>query len=343
MSSPRITTNDLKIAIETNLTGIVKSYLSSGGNPNANIWIPDKFPIDEHLVLAEPSSSCTISAIHVSTFSCIRIVKKGTWEEWEHAIDILDLLIAAGANVNLQVRVAGHGHVSPLSLTLLVIEKLNRTNNTYAIQRDGLVLLTEKLMPSPSALLFPKSIPTVTMIPQSVANTYKNLLLSSNQSDIQFVCSDGEILPAHKIILAAASPYFETAFDGPWAENTPKGEWHTKHPSSLIKAVLTYIYTGDVSDSVAGETFMDMLSIAGEYNLPSLTELAAFHCIRSMSVANFKKMAQLAYIHGIENLKKACCEFLKTNKVAILKNPNVMSLPTESPDLWAELTAGIAP
>jgi hypothetical protein len=176
-----------------------------------------------------------------------------------------------------------------------------------------------------------------------VANTYKNLLLSSNQSDIQFVCSDGEILPAHKIILAAASPYFETAFDGPWAENTPKGEWHTKHPSSLIKAVLTYIYTGDVSDSVAGETFMDMLSIAGEYNLPSLTELAVFHCIRSMSVANFKKMAQLAYIHGIENLKKACCEFLKTNNVAILKNPNVMSLPTESPDLWAELTAGIAP
>jgi hypothetical protein len=46
MSSPRITTNDLKIAIETNLTGIVKAYLSSGGDPNANIWIPDKFQID---------------------------------------------------------------------------------------------------------------------------------------------------------------------------------------------------------------------------------------------------------------------------------------------------------
>jgi hypothetical protein len=56
-----------------------------------------------------------------------------------------------------------------------------------------------------------------------------------------------------------------------------------------------------------------------------------------MSVANFKKMAQLAYIHGIENLKNACCEFLKTNNVAMLKNPNVlMSLPTESPDLLVD-------
>ena len=61
------------------------------------------FPIDEHLVISKPSSSYPISPIHVSTLSCLRIVKKGTWEEWEGAIDILDLLIAAGANVNLQV------------------------------------------------------------------------------------------------------------------------------------------------------------------------------------------------------------------------------------------------
>mmetsp|Transcript_23334 Transcript_23334/g.42313 ORF Transcript_23334/g.42313 Transcript_23334/m.42313 type:complete len:90 (-) Transcript_23334:96-365(-) len=62
-----------------------------------------------------------------------------------------------------------------------------------------------------------------------------------------------------------------------------------------------------------------------------------------MSVANFKNMAQLAYIHAIENLKKACCKFLKTNYVAILKNPNVMSLPTKSPDLWAEFNSWYHP
>jgi hypothetical protein len=179
MSSPRITTNDLKIAIQSNLTGIVQAYLSSGGNPNP--IVNGSFQIDE-LGLSEPSSSYPIPPIHVSTLSCLRIVKKGTWEEWERAIDILDLLIAAGANVNLQVHVRseeflGNSHVSPLSLTLMVMEKLNRMNGINEIQRDKLDLLMEKLMPSPSALLFPKSIPTVT-IPQSVANTNKNLLFS---------------------------------------------------------------------------------------------------------------------------------------------------------------------
>jgi hypothetical protein len=244
----------------------------------------------EHLVLSQPSSSYPISPIHVSTLSCLCIVKKGTWEEWKGAIDILDLLIAAGANVNLHVHVKhkllGNSHVSPLSLTLMVMEKLNRMNGTNEIQRNALKLLTEKLMSSPSALLFPKSIPTVT-IPQSVANTYKNLLLSSNQSDIQFVCSDGEILPAHKIILAAASPYFETAFDGPWAENTPKGEWHTKHPSSLIKAVLTYIYTGDVSDSVAGETFMTC------YRLQASIQSSVIQRAGSISLHSFHECRKL--------------------------------------------------
>jgi hypothetical protein len=97
-----------------------------------------------------------------------------------------------------------------------VIEKLPLIN---VFQQQRFNQLMETLISSPFALL----IPTVT-IPQSAANTYKNLLSSSDQSDIYFVCNDGEILPAHKIIFAAASLYFETAFDGPWTENNANGE-----------------------------------------------------------------------------------------------------------------------
>jgi hypothetical protein len=53
-------------------------------------------------------------------------------------------------------------------------------------------------------------------------------------------------------------------------------------------------------------------------------------------------MVQLAYIHDIKYIKKPCCGFLKTNSIAILKNPDVMSLSTESPDLWTESTADIS-
>lgn len=345
MSSPQITIGDLRIAIESNLTEVVKSYISYGEDPNQKIYGYGMLRIDD-LALLSLRDYNHIPPIHVSAVSCLRtIMRQGSNDDWESAIGILDSLIAAGAKLNmlanLQARVGQiteYWNLSPLSLTLKVIEKHNHLNGSDWKLRE----LTEKLAPSTCALLFPKSIPTVT-IPQSVATTYKNLLFSPDQSDIKFVCKDGEILPAHKIILDAASPYFRTAFHGPWVENMPEGEWHTSHSSSLIKAVLTYIYTGDISDSLVGETLLEVLSIAGEYDIPSLKELAAFHCVRSISVANFKKMVQFAYIHDIENLKTACCAFLKTNCVAVLKNPGVMSLPTESPDLWAELTADIAP
>ena len=67
----------------------------------------------------------------------------------------------------------------------------------------------------------------------------------------------------------------------------------------IIKAVLTYIYTGDVSESlVVGETLLDICyRLQASIDIPSLKELVVFHCIRSISVANFKKQYGPARIY----------------------------------------------
>jgi hypothetical protein len=69
----------------------------------------------------------------------------------------------------------------------------------------------EKLLPDASLDSMHDAVP----ISLLVVNTYKTLLLSQDYSDITFICRDGIAFPAHKGILAAASPYFKTAFDGP--------------------------------------------------------------------------------------------------------------------------------
>jgi len=71
------------------------------------------------------------------------------------------------------------------------------------------------------------------------------LQLSSSLVDVTITCSSGQTIRCHKIILAAASPYFQTLF----SENT------AKHPVVLLphvdfpelQDVVQYVYRGEVS------------------------------------------------------------------------------------------------
>ena len=89
-------------------------------------------------------------------------------------------------------------------------------------------------------------VPYTTPVLSGVPSRYMTMLFSDDYSDVSFHCSDGVCIPAHKCILAASSAYFKTALRGDWAENNADGIWETSHSSSIIKSVLTVIYTGSV-------------------------------------------------------------------------------------------------
>jgi hypothetical protein len=176
--------------------------------------------------------------------------------------------------------------------------------------------------------------------------TYKSLLFSQDQSDVKFVCRDGVEIPAHKAILAAASPYFASAFAGPWSENGHRGEWMTSHSSFVIKALLAFVYTGEVRG--IQQHLMPILAVAGEFDILPLVEFASLHCIESIArcvndinVAKLKDILQLAHLHEIEDLKMACFEFARMNAAKVLTNPEIMSLPNDDEVLWNELRLAI--
>ena len=177
---------------------------------------------------------------------------------------------------------------------------------------------------------------------ESVANTYKSMLFSEDFSDVTFQCSDGVSIPAHKNILAASSPYFETAFKGNWVENNPEGIWPTIHSSSLIKSVLTLIYTGSKEEcqKILAENQDDplgLLDLACEYSMKPLVLISVDNCIKHLKLDNVRMMMQSAQRHSCEQLKKASFEYIKANATKALMSPEMVSLATEDPELWAEL------
>ena len=102
-----------------------------------------------------------------------------------------------------------------------------------------------------------------------VAATYKGMLFCEDFSDVKLVCQDGVAIPAHKAVLAASSPYFKAAFTGPWKGNE-SGELSTTHPSHIIKAMLTMIYTGDIDRGLMNKEPFAFMSVASEYSLPGI-------------------------------------------------------------------------
>jgi hypothetical protein len=182
-------------------------------------------------------------------------------------------------------------------------------------------------------------VPTVSAL-KSVAETYQKMLFSEKFSDIKFICGDNVTVHAHRNILAVASPYFDTAFDGPWKENE-NGDWRTLHPSHIIKPVLTFLYTGKIDFGLVDKDPLAFISVASEYDLTGLKFLTDSYSVRLVNANNIKAMLQAAYLYNCPALKNACAEYVKMNSLTLLQNNEIQSLKTDNPQVWDELWKAI--
>jgi len=81
----------------------------------------------------------------------------------------------------------------------------------------------------------------------------------------------------------------------------------------------------------------DVLSIAGEWNIASLKNVATAFCVDTVTVENFATTLGIAHLYELDKLTRACQEFARQNLAAVqLSNVDVMRLPQENANLWIE-------
>jgi hypothetical protein len=330
----------------------VQRYIENGGDPNVDLAsfvtasrrVGEKTEITT-LLLSLPEG--IMSPLHLAVCNCCT-----DGEDVSHrraAMKILRKLIDAGADTSLSVAInfqlCGNPSVlrpnvitavTPCDLALRLKRFYTHTSN----QMDEVIELLQEAAQKDRYAYKTQAIVTV---PKSVAETFKALLVSEKFSDVKFKCQDGTTFHAHKNILAAASPYFSTAFEGPWGEQHQDGLWETSNSPAVMSAVLSFIYIGAVTPDLTEQQLLEMLAVASEYSLPCLRELCEASCARSLSVNNVKIVLQLAHLHGSSRLKLLCFDFVEKNVAKVLTNPSMAALAAEDAELWAELTASISP
>lgn len=135
---------------------------------------------------------------------------------------------------------------------------------------------------------------------------------------------EGQVLGSHKVILAAASVYFETMFSGQWKESTLKViQLSDDFKASTVLAIFDYIYSGKIpaldQKAEAEGTYhhlIHQLELSNLWLLEDLKvklgdQLCCEHMIRLETVTHIR---QCAAENKVPRLLSVCDDYIQNNK-----------------------------
>lgn len=113
---------------------------------------------------------------------------------------------------------------------------------------------------------------------------FKKMLENEALSDFQLETSDGVVLKAHKVILAARSPVFFTMLTTDMEEKL-KGSANVPDFNSIVmKEILSFIYCNEVNN--LDDIVFDLIYAAEKYQIKELKKLCLQHIASMLHVEN---------------------------------------------------------
>eukprot|EP00543_Licmophora_paradoxa_P012623 CAMPEP_0202479140 /NCGR_PEP_ID=MMETSP1360-20130828/94822_1 /ASSEMBLY_ACC=CAM_ASM_000848 /TAXON_ID=515479 /ORGANISM="Licmophora paradoxa, Strain CCMP2313" /LENGTH=376 /DNA_ID=CAMNT_0049106453 /DNA_START=135 /DNA_END=1262 /DNA_ORIENTATION=+ len=350
----RTASNDLHEAILANSKTVVEFYLEHGADPNLS---PQLAPInvvtsanqerarDLHRTLGRVFRSRqngTIRPLHVAVCNAYHHCEL---DQRDDSLGIIKALLDHGADANSTCsgiafcNVGSHPSVTIASAKnaaklALFLKRFPRTDHEVECSANMDEVASTILEVTAANRLKENKDPGPTEIVRADTKaTWKGMFENPKYADIKFVCPDGEV-EAHKCVLAAALPYFHTAFQGSWRETNNDGLWSTTNSAAIIRGVLKFIYTGEVENELLEGDMSALFSVASEYQMDSLMKFCEQKMNDRISSYTVKSTMSLAHLHSLSNLKKSCFDFIRENSATLLTDPAIMSISTENKELW---------
>ena len=159
--------------------------------------------------------------------------------------------------------------------------------------------------------------------------------LRTNQrfSDVTVVVK-GEEFQAHKIVLAAASPFFLSLLESQMketTENTIKIELE-EATASVMEEVLAYVYTGNAS--LTAENCHDFIATADFLLLPGLEAMAEDFLKRHLTVENCVFNYYFAEKYQCCGLKGESCKMINENFRKVMETADFLGLDENQVMHW---------
>uniref|UniRef100_A0A146M582 BTB/POZ domain-containing protein 9 n=1 Tax=Lygus hesperus TaxID=30085 RepID=A0A146M582_LYGHE len=139
------------------------------------------------------------------------------------------------------------------------------------------------------------------------------LYLNDDYSDVCLKV-DGESFKGHRIILAARSEYFRALLYGGMRESAQTEVEIVGANVASFKALLKYIYTGQLSLSgLKEDIILDILGLAHQYGFQNLEKSICDYFFKSLSTQNVFSIYDAARLYQLKTLTEHCMFFIDRN------------------------------
>ncbi|XP_042240722.1 kelch-like protein 12 isoform X2 [Homarus americanus] len=121
-----------------------------------------------------------------------------------------------------------------------------------------------------------------------------------------------EVIHAHKVILAAASPYFRAMLSGGLLEGRTQTLVLEDVTGAILNTVLTYIYTGQAT--LTEHNVQDVLTLADYFQIHALKKLCCYYLKNHLVMQTCLNVYEVATLHrcydlAADALALACSQF----------------------------------
>mmetsp|Transcript_4736 Transcript_4736/g.12432 ORF Transcript_4736/g.12432 Transcript_4736/m.12432 type:complete len:663 (+) Transcript_4736:275-2263(+) len=163
---------------------------------------------------------------------------------------------------------------------------------------------------------------TVEIPPPTLNEDLGNLLRTGEGSDFSFKV-EGELMPAHRLMIASRSPVFKALLENPMREGTEKIITIQDVRAPAFQVLLYFVYTDSLPPELSGENLevtmaQHLLAAADRFELPRLRAICEQHLCETVDVANAATTLTLAEENHATELKLHCLDFISQNLSSVM-------------------------
>ncbi|KAL7307058.1 hypothetical protein TKK_0000798 [Trichogramma kaykai] len=181
------------------------------------------------------------------------------------------------------------------------IDKLISSKNTVTIQCE-LEVLKEYKSSLDSKIINNES-ETIDQV------KFDSAFLCKEFSDVELITSDDNSIPAHRIILAMASPVFKAMLTHDMLERKNNSVEIIDTPYNILIEMLRYIYTGEII-STKTDIVLEILAVADKYQIDNLKVKCEKILCAELSTENALDIMEAALKYNVKNLENEAKNFV---------------------------------